>query len=199
MSQSNRNLSALIGSRICHDMISPVGAIANGLELLTLTGVPNGPEMALVANSADHANARIRYFRVAFGLANATQTMSAGEITSILHDVYTGAVHLDWQVTDALRRPVAQAAILGLMCAEQAVPHGGTLHISGTPDALIIQATGLRLTPNVAHWAVLNAPIDSAPDVPAAQVQFALLPVILHDLGRIAQVTLDDGSVTLGF
>ncbi|MEB8389162.1 histidine phosphotransferase family protein [Rhodobacteraceae bacterium KMM 6894] len=198
MSQPNPTLAALIGSRICHDMISPVGAIANGLELLTLTGVPDGPEMALVTESAAHASARIRYFRVAFGLASATQSMSSGEITGILNGVYTGNVRVDWQITDDLPRPVAQAAILGLMCAEQAVPHGGTLTVAGTPDALVILAAGQRLTPNPAHWAVLNAPAGAA-NVPAAQVQFALLPVLLNELGRVVHVTQDDSAVTLTF
>jgi histidine phosphotransferase ChpT len=91
---------------------------------------------------------------------------------------------------------VAQAAILGLMCAEQAVPHGGTLTVTGTPEALVIQASGLRLTPNAAHWDVLSAP-PGATNVPAAQVQFALLPVLLSDLGRSVQVTQDETAVTL--
>ena len=38
MGQSNVSLSALIGSRICHDLISPIGAINNGLELLDMSG-----------------------------------------------------------------------------------------------------------------------------------------------------------------
>ncbi|MCZ4354656.1 histidine phosphotransferase family protein [Roseovarius aestuarii] len=197
--QSNRNLGALIGSRICHDMISPVGAIANGLELLTLTGVPSGPEMDLITGSAAQANARIKYFRLAFGLACDAQFMSAGEITGILSDIYKGAIDLEWHVDTPLARPIAQATVLGLMCAEQAVPHGGTLHVSGTPASLKIQATGTRLNPNADHWALLDAALHTPPDIPAAQVQFALLPEILRDLGRPPQVALNADAVTLRF
>ena len=46
------DISALLGSRICHDLISPIGAISNGVELLMLDGLAKGPEMALVADSA---------------------------------------------------------------------------------------------------------------------------------------------------
>ena len=41
------DIAALLGSRICHDLISPIGAISNGVELLMLDGVAKGPEMTL--------------------------------------------------------------------------------------------------------------------------------------------------------
>ncbi|WP_187292463.1 hypothetical protein [Octadecabacter antarcticus] len=53
------NLNALIGSRICHDLINPLGAIGNGIELLGLAGVAVGPEMALVSESVENATAKI--------------------------------------------------------------------------------------------------------------------------------------------
>lgn len=199
MSQSNRNLGALIGSRICHDLISPVGAISNGLELLSLSGAPEGPEMALISDSAAHANARIRFFRVAFGLASAQQSMSAREITGILKDAYTGAVTVDWQIEGSVPRPFAQAAFLALMCAEQAVPYGGAVSVSGAPEAVRLSATGPRLSPNAAHWAALSAPASDMSDLAAAQVQFALLPGLLTDMGRQPKVTLGEAEVVLAF
>ena len=72
------DLAALVGSRICHDLISPLGAIGNGVELLGMTGVPDGPEMDLIAESVGNANARIRFFRIAFGAAAADQRIGAG-------------------------------------------------------------------------------------------------------------------------
>lgn len=55
-------LAELVGSRICHDLISPIGAIANGLELLTMSGTSSGAEMDLIADSAGDAGARIGFF-----------------------------------------------------------------------------------------------------------------------------------------
>ena len=68
MDQHIDNLAALIGSRICHDLISPIGAVTNGLELMSMAG-GTGPELELVNESAANANARIRLFRLAFGQA----------------------------------------------------------------------------------------------------------------------------------
>ena len=69
------DLAALLGSRICHDLISPIGAIGNGLELLMMDGSAAGPEMALISESVGNANARIRFFRVAYGLAQGNQRL----------------------------------------------------------------------------------------------------------------------------
>lgn len=56
------NYAALIGSRICHDLISPIGAINNGLELIEMSAPSLGPEMALISDSVTSASARIRFF-----------------------------------------------------------------------------------------------------------------------------------------
>ncbi|WP_255010835.1 histidine phosphotransferase family protein [Roseovarius sp. M141] len=199
MTQPNRNFGALIGSRICHDLISPVGAISNGLELLGLAGVPDGPEMALVADSAAHANARLRFFRVAFGLSSDAQNIGAREIRSILGDIYTAKVSCDWQIDAPLPRSVVQAAFLALLCGEQAVPFGGVLTIAEGDGTLILTVTGDRLTPQTDDWARLtDAQPGNLDDLSATHVQFALLPDLLADLGRPARVSLAD-PVTLEF
>lgn len=63
MGQSDLNLAALIGSRICHDLISPIGAINNGLELLGMSGNRmEGPEIDLIGQSVQNASARASAF-----------------------------------------------------------------------------------------------------------------------------------------
>ncbi len=79
------DLAALLGSRICHDLISPLGAIGNGVELLAMSG-QSGPEMAMIEDSVRNANARIRFFRMAFGPASADQSASRTETLAILAD-----------------------------------------------------------------------------------------------------------------
>jgi len=90
MPSNTSDLTSLIGSRICHDLISPLGAISNGVELLSMNGAPIGPEMSLISESVENANARIRFFRIAFGSANETQDVGQKEIQSILHDMSRG-------------------------------------------------------------------------------------------------------------
>ncbi|WP_238987414.1 histidine phosphotransferase family protein [Roseovarius dicentrarchi] len=94
---------------------------------------------------------------------------------------------------------MVQAAFLALLCGEQAAPFGGVMAVTGTPDALSLVVTGDKLAPRPEHWGWLT---DALPgdldDLPTAQVQFALLPDLLADLGRPASVSLGD-PVTLAF
>jgi len=65
---TDTDLSFLIASRICHDLINPIGAIHNGLELMTLSqSTAQGIEFDLVQASANDARARAEFFRLAFG------------------------------------------------------------------------------------------------------------------------------------
>ena len=104
-SVSVEDLNALVGSRICHNLISPLGAISNGVELLNMTGANTAPEVALIAESVENANARIRYFRVAFGATNEAASFSHGEAVSILKDAYKSSrTSVSWRVSGDITR-----------------------------------------------------------------------------------------------
>ena len=105
---SSENIAALIGSRICHDLISPIGAVNNGLELLQLSGVPDSPEMTLIANSAANASARISLFRLAFGAASELQSTGAEEFQRIWSEATADRkLTLDWQSPESFPRSEA--------------------------------------------------------------------------------------------
>ncbi len=198
MDSSHVNLSALIGSRICHDLISPIGAINNGLELLGMSGDQSGPEMDLIQESVGNASARIRYFRVAFGAAG-EQTMGRSEITSILGDVMSGArLDVAWGPMDAQPRSEVRLAFLALLCVETAMPYGGRIEISQQDGRWLLHGHAEKLNIDAAIWDVLatrQAPADLRP----AQVQFALLPLIANDMGRQVSAEIGANTVKLRF
>ncbi|PRY75609.1 hypothetical protein [Marivita geojedonensis] len=115
MQQNGASLAALIGSRICHDLINPIGAISNGLELFGMGGAsPDGPEMTLIQQSCDNATARIRFFRIAFGSAGDTRPIAPAEAAQTLANHYAGTrILTDWQMETALPRDLTQLAYLG--------------------------------------------------------------------------------------
>jgi histidine phosphotransferase ChpT len=116
-----RDLNALLGSRICHDLISPLGAIGNGVELLAMSGINAAPEIALISESVENANARIRFFRVAFGASSPGQMVGRPEIMSILNDMTKGGrLDIDWRPTDDVLRAQVKLAFLLLQCLESA-------------------------------------------------------------------------------
>ncbi|MDF3384173.1 MULTISPECIES: histidine phosphotransferase family protein [unclassified Sulfitobacter] len=200
MGQLSIDLPALIGSRICHDLISPIGVINNGLELLQMagTGAAPGPELALIGQSVESASARIRFFRIAFGAAG-DQTMGQNEVTSILRDLYAASrVEVDWQVTSSQSRNSVRMAFLALLCIETALHHGGRITIAEGAGhwSLLAEADKIAIDPEL--WALLTQPGPDRPLQPA-QVQFALLPILAEAQGK--EITLDnsDTALTLSF
>lgn len=82
------DLSQLLGSRLCHDLVSPLGAIGNGVELLEMSpdfpGLEASPELKLIADSVASARARIQVFRVAFGQVQGDQRISHAKLAQLL-------------------------------------------------------------------------------------------------------------------
>ena len=184
MTHPNQNLAALIGSRICHDLISPIGAINNGLELLEMANLAAGPEMELISESCANANARIRFFRVAYGAASTDQMISMNEVRSILRDLSAGGrIKFDWRPDADLPRSEVQMAFLGLQCMETALHHGGTIGATFDNGRWRILPTDGTAVIDDNIWRHLTDP-NVQDHVSAAHVQFALLATLAADAGR---------------
>lgn len=193
------DLAALVGSRICHDLISPIGAIGNGVELLTLTDGETGAEMDLIHESVQNASARIRYFRIAYGAASEDQLISRSEVLSILAaNARGGRFNYIWKVEGDQPRSMMRCAFLMLQAIETVLPLGGDIAISQTHGRWSMRAEGPRFRFDGAVWDTLNAADDSFAHT-AAQVQFALLPGVLAALGRKAQYTAAEDHFLVRF
>lgn len=198
MTQNNMDFSALVGSRICHDLISPVGAIGNGVELIGMGGT-SGPELELIADSVGNANARIRYFRIAFGLAGVEQMVGVREIRGILHDLSAGGrVAYEWDVLRDVVRPELRAGFLALMCLESALPYGGFLSITEMDGRWQFSAEGRKIAFEDNLWGDLTR-VGRTVEITPGRVQFGLLPQIVGDLGREIGVRHQDDRLTISF
>ncbi len=198
MGHSNVNLAALIGSRICHDLISPVGAINNGLELLAMAGNVPGPEIELISESVGNASARIRFFRVAYGAAG-EQMVGRSETVSILRDLY-GKSRLDvaWGPLDAQPRSLVRLTFLALQCLETAMPYGGRIEVAQDNGRFMLTGQADKLNVDPELWALLGNR-EMSVNLQPAQVQFALLPLIAADEKRKVTVQSGDNHVTIRF
>lgn len=198
MPHPDLTLAALVGSRICHDLISPVGAIHNGLELIAMGGPIATPELRLISDSVDNASARIKFFRVAFGMTSAEQMIGAPEIGAVIHGIYgEGRHNADWQGTGDVPRAEVQAIYLAMLCLETALPQGGLITVTGHAGAWALAATGPRiaLTPDARTALDGNMPTGLRP----AHVQYALLPLCLAEAGKTARIEQSDDALTLSF
>lgn len=190
------NFATLIGSRICHDLISPIGAINNGIELMQMSMPSVGPEMALISDSVTNASARIRFFRIAFGAASA-QIVGRPEVISILKDVYAGArLTVAWGPLDGQERRLVRLTFLAILCLETGMPYGGRVEIAQDGDKMVLvgHADKFNIDPDL--WGVLHGQ-PRAEELRPAHVQFGLLHVIAQDEARAVSVVTSDTRITI--
>jgi histidine phosphotransferase ChpT len=167
-------LSAMVAARICHDLVSPLGAIGNGLELIQASQQMLGPEISLVAESTSCANAKLRFFRVAFGIVGADQMISHAEIMSILRAISAHQKQrVQWTGTAELTRRQVKLVFLLLMCLETALPWGGDIDVMVHAGGVQMIARSERMKIDDALWACLGSGAVLE-DVTSARVQFLL-------------------------
>jgi histidine phosphotransferase ChpT len=147
------DLAALLCSRVCHDVISPVGAIVNGLEVLE---EENDPEMRgfaldLIKKSAGQASARLQFCRLAFGAAgSAGASIDTGDAEKVARGLFGGErTELAWNVPSLLMPKNKVKLILNLcLIAAAAIPRGGLIEVTlGGKDGaerLSVTATGVN-------------------------------------------------------
>ena len=152
---SAADLAALLCSKVCHDIISPVGAINNGLELLEEGGADEDA-MNLIKQSARTASARLQFARIAFGAAgSAGVQIDTGDAQNVANQYMKGEkAELSWEGQRVLLPKNKVKLILNLLLvANAAIPRGGKLAVKlETPEAdvrISIRVSGpmLRVPP----------------------------------------------------
>src|SRR5262245_9480706 len=147
------DLAALLCSRVCHDLISPAGAIVNGLEVLEESKDEETKTFALdlIKKSARTASARLQFCRLAFGAAgSAGAQIDTGDAESVARGfIEDDKVKLAWSVPRVLLPKNKVKLLLNMvLLAGQTIPRGGNLSIeaSGEGDSLgfRVAASGLN-------------------------------------------------------
>ncbi len=144
-------LSALLSSRVCHDLINPVGAIGSGLDVLDdpeMDEAMRGAALDLIRSGATKALALLSYARLAYGAAGGFGAeISMDDAREALDGLYaTLKPDLVWEMTGGMAPKDNVKAILILAnAAADCVPRGGTVTIAGDIDAFTITAVGKRI------------------------------------------------------
>eukprot|EP01037_Dinobryon_pediforme_P008226 gene8226-8310_t len=178
------DLAALLCSRVCHDVISPVGAIANGLEMLEDEKDPEMRAMAfdLVKKSSAKASAQLQFCRLAFGAAgSAGADIDSGDAQNVANGLLADdRTRLNWQVPRAYL-PKNKVKLLLNLCliASKAIPRGGLIDVmvSGAGDKMsaTVEASGpnLRLAQGVS--AILEGFDEAVVDAHSIQPYYTAL------------------------
>ena len=177
-------LAALLCSRVCHDLISPVGAIVNGLEVIDDNPKPEDRDFALelIRKSAKTASARLQFCRLAFGAAgSAGAQIDLGDAQAMARGhIEDGKITITWNLPRLLLPKNRVKLLLNmLVIAQQTVPRGGTLTVdpigSGDTMGFRVTAAGLnaRLPQNIAN--LLSGGQPSSIDAHAVQPYYTRL------------------------
>jgi histidine phosphotransferase ChpT len=128
------DLAALLCSRVCHDLISPVGAIMNGLEVMEDGNDEETAQFAmeLIKKSAKTASAKLQFCRLAFGAAgSAGAQIDTGDAEKVARGLLEDdKTKLSWNVPRVLMAKNRVKLLLNmLLLAAQAIPRGGQLTV----------------------------------------------------------------------
>lgn len=199
---SDLDLAALLCSRVCHDIISPVGAIANGLELMDDPDVDadmKATALDMVRSSAKTATAKLKFCRIAFGASGSAGAHidmgEAGETARAF--VGEEKTKLDWQAPRE-NRPKAEVKLLlnMMLLAIAGIPRGGTVTVTVDGRDMKVRAQGERAKVPQAMADVLlgHAPLDS---LDARLVQPYYTRIIAQSAGLNIGIGMDGDDAVL--
>jgi histidine phosphotransferase ChpT len=199
------DLAALLCSKVCHDVINPVGAISIGLEMLedqpdeeTRTAA-----LELVAKSAKSASAKLEYHRLAFGAAgSAGASIDTGAAEAVARGLFADdKTRLVWNAERVLMAKNKVKLLLNLcLIAASAIPRGGEIQvtISGADDTTTfnVRSTGIycRLAQTVP---ALVAGEPESGSVDAHGIQAFYTGLVARACGLNVRIQAQDGSVDI--
>jgi len=194
------DLAALLCSRVCHDLISPVGAIVNGLEVLEEDKDEETRTFALdlIKKSAQAASAKLQFCRLAFGAAgSAGAQIELGDAEKAARGLLEdGKTTLVWNLPPELvAKNRAKLVLNMLMVAGGTIPRGGTLTVDPVGNGFRITASGLnaRLTPATAEL-LAGSPAHT---VDAHAIQPLYTGILARDCGFTVSAAAEGETVVM--
>ena len=207
MTTSSLDLASLLCSRLCHDLLSPVGALTNGLELLA---EENDPEMRrrcfeLFEQSARISTDKLKFFRLAFGAAGGYGDMVPVEEAQALIEALAAnnqRLRVDWHISaDALPKPAIKTLLNLAMMGIDALVRGGVLDIAVESQdgrsEIVVRASGERVVFDPEIGRALDGALPQA-ELSSRTAPAELLRQLAERVGGQLQHALTGDALVLG-
>lgn len=199
------DFASLLCSRLCHDLVSPVGALSNGVELLS---DETDPEMQaqclqLLADSVQQAANRLKFFRLAFGGGGGfSEQVDVREAQTALQGMFPpDKVRVEWLIAPNVLPKAAIKVLLNLaLIGGDALLRGGVLQVAAEQNGAVldiaVRAEGLRLLLGDDLRQALNGATPEGEMTP--RVAPALLVwTLLAECGATLQITEPEPGILL--
>jgi histidine phosphotransferase ChpT len=207
MTTSSLDLASLLCSRLCHDMLSPVGALTNGLELLADEKDPAMRQRCfeLLEQSARISADKLKFFRLAFGAAGGFGEMVPVNEARVLVDALVAnnaRISVTWTLpSDVLPKPAVKTLLNFALIGIDALPRGGTLELAaelrGTVSEIVVRSTGARIAFDGDIGRALDGSLPES-ELSSRTAPAAMLAQLSANLGGQLQYALGDGALVLG-
>ncbi len=207
--QVDLSVAQLLCSRLCHDLVGPIGAVNTGLELLDEGLDADGKALELIAKSGREATRRLTFFRIAFGFGAGTGgTATLTEAQALAAELLAeGKVGLDWpengnaQPQGPVLPSVVKVVLNMVLIASESLPKGGTvgLRFAELPEGLGVAVTaegqGAKLRDDIDTAMADGAKVG---ELTARNVQGYFAQSLARDLGALIEPSAgQDGEIQL--
>jgi histidine phosphotransferase ChpT len=207
MTTSALDLASLLCSRLCHDMLSPVGALSNGLELLA---DEKDPEMRarcfeLLEQSARSSADKLKFFRLAFGAAGGFGELVAVNEARVLVDALVAnnpRITIEWALgSEAMPKPAIKTLLNFALIGMEALPRGGVLALAAEQrdgaSEIVVRAEGARIAFDRDIGRALEGQLPEG-DLSSRTAPSAMLAALAQTVGGQLQYMLGDDALVLG-
>jgi histidine phosphotransferase ChpT len=208
MPDTEIDFASLLCSRLCHDLLSPVGAMNNGIELLA---DEHDPEMRrrcmdLLAESAKSAADKLKFFRLAFGAAGGFGAeVDPNEAKLVIAPMVTasGRTVLEWAVpADAMPKRAVKILLNLVLLANEALARGGTLFVGAEARAgeheIVVRASGPKILMDSAVREALTGQLDPAAVDTRTAAAWMAHKLAVQDGGMLQLSESDDSHLVIG-
>ena len=204
---SSTDLAAMLCSRLCHDMLSPVGALSNGLELLATETDPAMQRncMELLDQSARISTNKLKFFRLAFGAAGGFGERVPVEEPQELVDALAadkGRIAVNWALSEGnLAKPAVKVLLNFAQIAVDALVRGGQLDIGAEirdgACEIVVRASGDRIAFDETIGKALDGSLDAG-ELSSRTAAAHMIQMLARECGGGLQYALADDALVLG-
>ncbi|MXO96354.1 histidine phosphotransferase [Erythrobacter aquimaris] len=208
MTDSNpTDLAAMLCSRLCHDMLSPVGALSNGLELLAVETDPEMRKsvMELLEQSATISTNKLKFFRLAFGAAGGFgDRVDVAEPRSLIEALAgdNDKIQINWAIETAnLSKPSVKVLLNFAQIAIDALVRGGTLDVGAEVRdgncEIVVRATGPKIAFDETIGKAIEGSLPSS-ELSSRTAAAHMIALLAEESGGGLQYARTDEALVLG-
>ncbi|PLK27889.1 histidine phosphotransferase family protein [Novosphingobium sp. TH158] len=207
MTISATDLAAMLCSRLCHDMLSPVGALSNGLELLAeeRDGEMRARIVELLEQSAKASADKLKFFRLAFGAAGGFgELVSVAEPRALVEGLVSNneRITLSWNVSaDAMPKAAVKVLLNLALFGMEALVRGGTLEVGAEinegASEIAVRASGPRIAFDETVGRALDGTLPEE-ELSSRTAPAALVQALAREMGGGVQYALTSEALVLG-